>query len=136
MSEDLERLSCATYTHARRHPIVIGQIGGWTPPFQLSVPQVGVLLVSYFVEVQTWRYWGGLLPRTVAIVLALALPCALAWAVRSARVEGRSLARAAVGFVMFAWSPRVGQVGGRPYRAARPMHLGAARVYVAAGDDR
>ena len=134
--EHARHIECATYTHARRHPIVIGQIGGWTPPFQLSLPQMGVLLVTYMVEVQTWRWWGAFLPRTVGVVAAVGLPCLLAWAVRSARVEGRSLVRAVVGYLAFASAPRVGQVGGRPNRPARPADLGRARVYVAAADDR
>lgn len=136
MADQLDRVPCATYTHARRHPIVIGQIGGWTPPFQLSVPQIGVLLVTYFVEVRTWRWWGPLLPSSVAIVLALVVPCVIAWAVRSARLEGRSLARACIGFLTFAMTPRTGQVGGRPYRPARPADLTRARVYVAADGRR
>jgi hypothetical protein len=137
MSDDPARhVECATYTHARRHPIVIGQIGGWTSPVQLSLPQVGVLLVTYLVEVQTWRWWGAFLPRMVGVVAALGLPFLLAWAVRSARVEGRSLVRAALGYLAFASAPRDGHVGGRPNRPARAADLGRARVYVAAGDDR
>lgn len=130
------QISCATYTHARRHPMVLGQIAGWTPPFQLSMPQIAVLAVAFIIEFQTWRWWGPVLPRTVAVVLALGVPTLLAWTVRRARIEGRSLPRAVFGFLAFWSRPRGGRVGGRPYRPGRALDLTRARVFVAAGDER
>jgi hypothetical protein len=35
-----DEIICATYTHARRHPMVLGNIGGWTPPWQLKLVDV------------------------------------------------------------------------------------------------
>lgn len=130
-----DQVVCATYTHARRHPLVLGNIAGWTPPFQLSLPQLAVLVVLFVVEMQTWRLWGPLLPRSVAIIAAIAVPCGLAWMVRRARVEGRTLARAAVGWLMLLSTPRAGRVGGRPYQPAGPTDMRRTRVFVAAGDD-
>ena len=134
-AEPARRIECATYTHARRHPMVIGQIGGWTPPFQLSLPQVVVLVGAYLVEAWTMRWWGGLLPRPLMVIVAVGVPCLLAWAVRSARIEGRSLARAAVGYLAYAAMPRTGHVGGRPYRPARPADLRRSRAYVTDGGE-
>lgn len=130
-----EQIVCATYTHARRHPLVLGNIAGWTPPFQLSLPQMGVLVVVFLLEMQTWRLWAPLLPRSVALVVAVGLPCGLAWAVRRARVEGRSLARTGLGWLMLLSTPASGRVGGRPYHAARAVRLGTAQMYVARGDE-
>lgn len=136
MDEDDELgIECATYTHARRHPMVLGHIGGWTPPFQLSLPQLGAVVVTVWLEVQTYRIWGGLLPKSLSLIAAVALPVALAWAVRSARAEGRSLPRTAFAFLTMAWMPRNGQVNGRPYRHARPGYPGATWVYVAPGEE-
>jgi MFS superfamily sulfate permease-like transporter len=136
MTDELHQpLTCATYTHARRHPMVLGQIGGWTPPFQLTLPQLGVLLVGYFVEFQTWRWWGPHLPRLVALVIAVVIPCALAFAARRARVEGRSLPRTVLGWLMLALVPKSGQVGGRAHRMSRPTAIGQA-VYVSREDLR
>jgi hypothetical protein len=135
MDDHPSLVQCATYTHARRHPMVIGQIGGWTPPFQLSLPQVVVLVVGYLIEAWTYRWWGGVLPQTVAVIGAVGLPCLLAWAVRSARIEGRSLPRAAAGYLAYAAMPRTGTVGGRPYRPARPADLRWSRVYVSGGGE-
>lgn len=130
-----ERLGCATFTHARRHPMVLGQIGGWTPPFQLTAVQIVVLIVTVLLEAQTWRWWGAYLPEVVGVVVAVGLPCGLTWAVRSARIEGRSLVRTAAGWLTLLSAPRQGRVGGRPYRSGGTPLLGSVRVYVAAGDE-
>lgn len=136
MDDELDnQITCATYTHARRHPMVMGNIGGWTPPFQVTMPQLAVLVVSYFIEIWTWRWWGALLPRVPAIMLAIGLPCFLAWIVRRTRLEGRSLPRTVLGWLMLTWTPRMGQVGGRPNRPARPSSPLRGGIYVAPGEE-
>ncbi len=129
-----EQLMCATYTHARRHPIVLGKIAGWTPPFQVSVPQLGVIVGTFLFEMLTWRFWGALLPRTTAIVIAIALPWVLAWAARRARIEGRSLVRAVAGYAALLSSPPSGRVGGKPYVHARRSDLRGTWISVMADD--
>jgi hypothetical protein len=119
MSGDDDQLVCATYTHARRHPMVLGKIGNWTPPFQLTLVQTAVLIVVFVVEAKTWKAWAGVLPPMLAVLLALGVPCLLAWAVRSTRIEGRSLPRLAVALVQYLAAPRRGVVGGRPHRDGR-----------------
>jgi len=125
-------IHCATYTHARRHPMVLGRIAGWTPPFQLSLTQIGVLLVSFYAMVQTWGLWATALPDSLALILGVGIPVGLTWAVRRVRVEGRSLPRAALGWVML-WSvPPKGTLRGRPHREHRAVSLAAVRMNVAA----
>jgi hypothetical protein len=127
---------CATYTHARRHPMVMGQIGGWTPPFQLTLTQLAVVVVTFVIEMRTWQWWGAFLPRMAGVLFALTLPCVLAWAVRRTRIEGRSLPRFAVGWLSYMSMPRSGRVGGRPDRQSRPLWPTTGSVYVAPGEDR
>jgi hypothetical protein len=134
--EQVERLACATYTHARRHPMVLGQIAGWTPPFQLSAAQIAVLLITVLVESQTWRYWGAYLPPSLAVGVAVGLPAGLTWLVRRGRLEGRTLARTAVGWLQLWSRPRHGLVGGRGYRPAPVRSSRDVRVFVAAGERR
>jgi hypothetical protein len=134
--DDDVQIGCATYTHARRHPMVLGHIGGWTPPFQLSVTQLAVLLAMLWLEMQTWRWWGAHLPRVPGVLAAVGLPCVLAWVVRRARVEGRSLPRAALGWVTFLSTAPVARVAGRPYQPPRAAVLSHAEVFVAAGSRR
>jgi len=129
--DEAEGIVCATYTHARRHPMVLGHIGGWTPPFQLSIPQLAVVIVTVYVEAQTYKWWGHFIPRLAGLLLGVIIPCGLAWAVRSARVEGRSLARTALAYLMMAWTPRQGVVGGRAWKHSKPGRPGLAKVYVA-----
>lgn len=133
-----EGLRCASYTHARRHPMVLGRIAGWTPPFQLSVTQLAVLVVSFLTLVRLWSLWSPLLPHPIAVLAAspAGVPAGLAWAVRRVRVEGRSVARTGLGRLMLWSMPTTGQVAGRPYRDGRAWHPGARRVYVAEGGER
>jgi hypothetical protein len=130
-SDGDSQIVCATYTHARRHPMVLGHIGGWTPPVQLSIPQVVVLIAGAWIETATWRWWGVHLPRSVAVLVAIAVPFVAAWSVRRVRVEGRSLARAALGWASWLSSIGPGRVGGRPCRPGREVALDRCEVYVA-----
>lgn len=131
MSDEMADLvRCASYTHARRHPMVLGQIAGWTPPFQLTVTQIVVLLVTFIALVWSWSLWAGFLPSTIALLVAVGLPTGAAWAVRRVRIEGRSLARAAVGYVGLWCVPKAGVVAGRPHRAPRPAHTAGQRMWV------
>lgn len=135
---DDEGLRCASYTHARRHPMVLGRIAGWTPPFQLSVTQLAVLVVSFLALVRLWWLWSPLLPHPVAVLAAspAGMPAGLAWAVRRLRVEGRSLARTGLGWLSLWSTPSTGRVAGRPNRDGRAWFPGASRVYIAAADER
>lgn len=125
-------LLCASYTHARRHPMVLGRIAGWAPPFQLTITQLAVLLATFLGLVWSWDLWAPLLPGAAGIMTVLGVPSAAAWAVRRVRVEGRSLARAAVGFVQLAARPRDGLLRGRPNRPDR-TRTGGGAIYLRAG---
>lgn len=130
--DDVSPITCATYTHARRHPMVLGRIAGWTPPFQLTISQLAVLLVTFLVLVWSWDLWDSLVPGSAGMLVVLGVPAGAAWAARRARVEGRSLPRAAVGFVQLAVSPARGTLHGRPVRSYRPRPV-AMRAHVTVG---
>lgn len=127
------RLVCATYTHARRHPMVMGKIGDWTPPFQFTLSQLAVFFVVLFLLVQTWSIWGEWVPTTVGAFVVLAVPVGCAWAVRRARWEGRSLPRAVFGWLTYLSRPRLGRAGGRSYRPSQAKALHGSRILVAPG---
>lgn len=132
---DDEQILCATYTHARRHPMVLGRIAGWNPPFQLSLTQLGVVIAILFIEVRTYKWWGALLPRMIGVLVMVIVPCVVAWAIRSTRIEGRSLPRAAFAYLSMLWMPKDGHVGGRPTRLARPAQPWITPMYVERGED-
>lgn len=133
--QDDDQIVCATYTHARRHPMVMGQIGGWRPPVQLTIPQIVVLVAAVLVEAKTWHWWGEHLPLVLRFFVFLTVPCVLAWLVRHPRAEGRSLPRALLGWLQFLSRPRRGRIGGRAHKPARPSRPGWAAVVVAAGPE-
>lgn len=135
-SDDDVQIVCATYTHARRHPMVLGHIGGWTPPVQLSIPQIVVLLAVAWAETATWRWWGAHLPVTAAVGVAIGLPILAAWLARRVRVEGRSLARATIGWATWLSHTGNGRVGGRPCRRGRAVALDRCEVYMAPAPGR
>jgi hypothetical protein len=122
---------CACYTHARRHPMVLGSIGGWSPPFQLTMTQLAVLLASALAINKTWHLWGPLFPPIVSVMVAVAGPALAAWAARRVKVEGRSPIRAALGWLGLVCAPRDGAVDGRPARAPRAKGLTTASTWIA-----
>lgn len=107
-------IECSTFTHARRHPKVLGKVGGWTLPVQLSVAQLVVLFLGYLMLAITqplWGIFGGL--NTFILV---GVPAVAAWAVRRARVEGRDVLRWLAGHAAFLATPKRGVRRGRPIR--------------------
>lgn len=115
---------CRSYTHARRFPLVIGNIQGlrlrvpWTPT------QLAVAVASFLVLVNTRHLWAHLSPVANALVLAGA-PIALAVAARAVRVEGRAPWRFALGWLT-GWVARH-----RPPRRCPVVRMRRSRVVVA-----
>lgn len=119
--EEPPQLACRSYTHARRYPWVIGKIGGWQLPTQLTPAQLVTLGASLFVLVQTRALWAHL-PRLANLTVEVALPGAGAWAVRHLRMEGRAPLRAFAGAVGYLAAPRRGVVQGRALPRATTLH--------------
>lgn len=132
MTEPSEGLLCRSYTHARTHPMVVGKIGKYTLPFQMSPTQVLALLGSFFVLLWTRRIWAHL-PGLFDLLVQVAVPVALAWALRHLRMEGRSPMRMGYGVIAYAFSPKGGVVGGRAYREPGTQTLRGTRIFVAPG---
>ncbi len=121
-------LVCRSYTHARRHPILLGKIGGFA--FVPMTPtQVVVLATSFLTLVATRGLWAHFDWATNAAI-AIGVPGGLSWLVRQVRFEGRSPLRTAAGVAAWALAPRRGTCQGRPYRTARPQRLTARRLFI------
>jgi hypothetical protein len=105
-------LIARSYTRARRHPWVLGNIGGWTLPLgpytpaQLVVAGVGVLAL-----IETYGVWAPVLGPVPVFAWGAAV-----WAVRSARIGGRVPGAALLGVLTAALEPRAGRIGGRTAR--------------------
>jgi hypothetical protein len=124
-------VACSSYTHARRHPKVLGKIGGWAPPVQLSFTQLATFAAVAVTLVMSWELWATWLPPLLRLVVITAAPSAAAWAVRRSRVEGRSLVRTATGFATLACQPRTGSLAGRPAPRGGRQDWRAHRAFVA-----
>lgn len=129
MSERADgRIVCRCYTHARRHPQVIGRIGGWTLPSPITPTQLGVLIVSALALVRTRGVWAHL-PGSVNAVVIIGLPLTLAWLARHLRAEGRSPVRFAFGALAYLAAPRRGvYLGGRTPSVRRTRIRGRVRI--------
>lgn len=123
---------CRVYTRARRHPNVIGVIGGWTLPWPLTPTQLGVLLGSFVALMTTRRLWSIVLPGSLNTIVVAGVPIFLCWAVRHLRMEGRSPVRMAAGLASYLAKPRQGTLHGRPLRIGKRCSFGA-RVFIGAG---
>jgi hypothetical protein len=123
-------VTCASYTHARRHPKVLGKIGGWAPPVQLSFTQLATFAAVAVALVMSWELWAAWLPPLGPLVVITAAPSAAAWAVRRSRVEGRSLVRTAAGFITLVCQPRTGTLAGRPAPSGGRHDWRAHRAFV------
>ncbi|WP_146051009.1 hypothetical protein [Streptomyces noursei] len=105
-----------SYTRARRLPWVFGKIGDWVLPFgPYTAAQIGVASVGGFVLIKTFAWWRVLGPVPV-VALAVAV-----WAVRRAKIGGRTPFNLAVGLASRLSQPRGGRVDGRAMRPPRPQ---------------
>jgi len=116
------QLDCRSYTHARRYPWVIGSIGGWQLPTQLTLTQLAAMGATLLLLAET-RGWWAHLPRLLNLLVEAALPAAAAWGARHLRIEGRSPGRALLGLVTYLSFPRAGRIHGRPRRTPGPVHV-------------
>lgn len=124
-----DTIECRTYTHARRFPLVIGQIGGYYLPVPYTPAQFAVGGGAFGLLLWTRHAWGVLGPLGNLLVL-LVVPLTLAWMVRHMKIEGRSTFRALGGFGRYlSRSPR-GRLHGRPVRPSRPHRQRPVSVFV------
>ena len=117
-------VTCHSYTHARRYPLVIGKIGEFTLPTPLSPAQISTLLASFFFLLVTRGLWGGVLPRMVNVFILIVVPLGMTWAVRHLRMEGRSPVKMLIGLVSYWAAPRHGwSRGSRIWTRPHPQRL-------------
>lgn len=124
-----ELIECRTYTHARRFPLVIGQIGGYYLPVPWTPAQLIVAIATFVLLLYTRRAWGHLGP-VGNMVVAIGLPLLLSWLIRHLKIEGRNTVRALAGFARYLSRSRTGRLHGRPVRPMRTRRHRAARIFV------
>lgn len=122
-------IECQTYTHARRFPLVIGQIGGFHLPVPWTPAQLIAGIATFVVLLYTRRLWA-LFGSVGNLVLVLGLPLLVGWLIRHLKIEGRTTLRAAGGYGRYLSRSRTGKLHGRPVAHRAPRWHRAARVFV------
>ncbi|MFD8952817.1 hypothetical protein ACFV0B_28655 [Streptomyces xanthophaeus] len=106
------------YTHARRHPWVLGKLGDWTIWFGPYTPaQLVVLGPGAFFLIKTFSWWSWAGPVPVVLWLGAV------WAVRGAQIAGQNPFTAVLGAVSLLLRHPAGRIGGRVARDRQPSHL-------------
>jgi len=121
-------IECRSYTHARRHPFVIGSIGGWHLPSPLTPTQLIVCLSSFgimFWAAHFMAFLGG-----IRFVLMLLIPGLLTWSIRHLRMEGRAPIRMLMGYMTYKLHPKNGIIHGHSHRDRSRVHLERSRIYM------
>lgn len=134
MTSGEETVVLRSYTHALRHPVIIGQVAGWRLPWAVSVTQLGSIAVTAGILLGTrpvWAHFGGI----GNLVLFCLVVAAAGWAVRFWRVEGRSPMRFAAAWLTVTLGARGGVCNGRPVRAVRPVRGSTVGLVVIEGQD-
>lgn len=125
---------CRCYTKARRHPKVVGSVQGHALPFGLILwtIQVAVLVGSFVGLMWTRGLWGSAVPGGLGqLAVLVILPAGLTWAVRFARMEGRSPLQMLVGVAAYARRRASGvQIAGRAVRDQQRSAVRGQRIYV------
>lgn len=134
-TEDAEhRLTCWSYTHARRHPSVLGKVGGAHLPFGPYTPTQGVIfLITGATLFLTKQWWGQVIGGSLRIVVLFGVPGAAMFVFRNLRIEGRSPLFFLFGVATLAFAPRHGYLRGRRGRGLRPKTLFGHRVFQTLG---
>lgn len=125
-----ERIECHSFTHARRHPKVLGVLMGYVLRWPLTGAQIGMLLGGAIVLVWTQKVWGVVVPPGLRFLVVIGLPIGGAVLLRYWLPEGRSPAKTALGYANFLLRPRHGSVDGRSLHAMRPVRLESGRIFV------
>jgi hypothetical protein len=124
--EELDVIGCASYTHGRRHPEVLGSLGMTRLPFQVTGPAlvagagVGVVMVFGWMM---GGWWTWLLPTSVNAVLCVVVPIVVGVASQMLRIDGRNPLVGCVAFARYGLRSRHGVVAGRPAPRARSFRM-------------
>lgn len=130
MGDDFEPIVCRSYTYARRYPLVIGKIAGWTPIWGPATPsQYGLGVGSMILLLLTRKIWAHG-PGPMNAIVVVAVPFALAWLARAARIEDRPPIRFFIGLMTLLTAPPKGQRDGRPVLEPRRRTLRGGWIFL------
>ena len=113
-------IACHNFSDIRRRPLVIGKLDQVRLPFVVPMPQLAVGALTFGLLFLTRPAWGAVMSDRLHIVMFVVGPILVAQQVSRTSVEGRSLSKAAMGFLRLWSAPRQGEINGRRRRPAPP----------------
>lgn len=120
MDPETPPIICHVWTAARKHPKMIGVIGGHAMPFVSTYAQAGAFIGTLLALLVTRsRFWGHIVAGPLQIILVIGLPFAAWFAVRLWHPDDRSPTGYLGAAVNFMLRPRHGR------RRGSAVHLPA-----------
>ncbi len=118
-------ITCHNFSDIRRRPLVIGKLDQVRLPFVVTMPQLAVGALTFGLLFLTRPAWGAVMSDRLHIVMFVVVPIVVAQQVSRTSIEGRTVSKAAVGFLRLWLAPRHGEINGRRRSAAEsgPLSL-------------
>lgn len=130
-STESTTIVCHNFSDIRRRPLVIGKLDQVRLPFVVTMPQLAVGALTFGLLFLTRTVWGAVMSDRLHIVVFVVVPIVLAQQVSRTSIEGRTVSKAALGFLRYWFAPRHGEINGRRLdRAGRSTVLATPLVPV------
>ncbi|MEL6982217.1 MAG: hypothetical protein AAFO29_07320 [Actinomycetota bacterium] len=111
-------ITCHNFSDIRRRPLVIGKLDQVRLPFVVTMPQLAVGALTFALLFVTRPAWGAVMSDRLHIVTFVVVPILVAQQVSRTSVEGRTVSKAALGFLRLWLAPHDGEINGRRRRPA------------------
>jgi hypothetical protein len=113
---DAIAIVCHNFSDIRRRPLVIGKLDQVRLPFVVTMPQLAVGALTFGLLFLTRPAWGAVMSDRLHIVVFVVLPVVVAQQVSRTSIEGRTVSKAALGFMRLWLAPRHGELNGHRVR--------------------
>lgn len=120
-------ITCHNFSDIRRRPLVIGKLDQVRLPFVVTMPQLAVGAMTFALLFVTRPVWGAIMSDRLHIVTFVVLPILVAQQVSRTSIEGRTVSKAALGFLRLWLASPDGEINGR--RRRRPIDADAIVVH-------
>ncbi len=130
--EERPSITCVAYTKARKHPHVVGVIGGKVMPWPSTNTQLGAFIGVALLLLKFRGLWGAFLPLPLQLIAIISLPCLAWWGVRYWHPDDRAPGRYAAGVAMYALRAKQGKVNGKSLRLGHGRQVRALFFFAGA----
>lgn len=120
-------ITCHNFSDIRRRPLVIGKLDQVRLPFVVTMPQLAVGALTFALLFVTRPVWGAVMSDRLHIVTFVVVPILVAQQVSRTSIEGRTVSKAALGFLRLWLASPDGEINGR--RRRRPSGANALVIH-------